>query len=133
MSRKILKIITLIFLFIYTIGIFYFSSQSVPDYLHPEFEYMDKLQHIVGYFFYGLILSSFFIAHFRSLPDRKKVIWVAICGTLYGVSDEIHQYFVPGRQADIYDCLADMLGIILSLTFYKFIKDIIIRLSLESK
>jgi VanZ family protein len=30
--------------------------------------------------------------------------------TLYGVSDEIHQMFVPPRRADPYDLLADALG-----------------------
>ncbi|MGB5540538.1 MAG: VanZ family protein, partial [Gammaproteobacteria bacterium] len=29
---------------------------------------------------------------------------------LYGVLDEIHQYFVPGRQADVLDVLADVSG-----------------------
>jgi VanZ family protein len=30
--------------------------------------------------------------------------------TLYGVTDELHQYFVPPRQADIRDVGADLLG-----------------------
>jgi VanZ family protein len=34
---------------------------------------------------------------------------VALVG-LYGVFDEIHQYFVPGRHADGLDMLADIGG-----------------------
>ncbi len=30
--------------------------------------------------------------------------------TAYGISDEIHQYFVPCRSADVMDALADMVG-----------------------
>jgi VanZ family protein len=29
---------------------------------------------------------------------------------LYGVSDEFHQYFVPGRSVEALDVLADALG-----------------------
>jgi len=29
---------------------------------------------------------------------------------LYGVSDEIHQYFVPGRHPDVLDVVADASG-----------------------
>ena len=29
---------------------------------------------------------------------------------LYAISDEIHQYFVPGRSAEIRDVLIDVLG-----------------------
>jgi VanZ family protein len=29
---------------------------------------------------------------------------------LYGISDEIHQYFVPGRSADVMDVAADFVG-----------------------
>jgi VanZ family protein len=29
---------------------------------------------------------------------------------VYGASDEFHQYFVPGRQADVFDLMADSLG-----------------------
>ena len=37
------------------------------------------------------------------------ILLIAI-GTLYGISDEIHQYFIPSRSADILDVLADCIG-----------------------
>lgn len=40
---------------------------------------------------------------------RKAPLSLLIAG-LYGVSDEVHQYFVPGRSASAYDALADVLG-----------------------
>ncbi len=39
---------------------------------------------------------------------------------LYGVSDELHQWFVPGRHADGIDVLADGLGGLLGA--YLFLK-----------
>jgi VanZ family protein len=45
----------------------------------------------------------------------RDVVWTAVLGaivisTLYGVSDEYHQLFVPGRSFDYFDMLADFVG-----------------------
>jgi len=29
---------------------------------------------------------------------------------IYGATDEIHQYFVPNRDSDVFDWLADVVG-----------------------
>lgn len=41
----------------------------------------------------------------KSLP----VISIVFC-SLYGVSDEVHQFFVIGRSTDVLDWLADTIG-----------------------
>ena len=47
-------------------------------------------------------------------PRSKMVYWCSIClCTLYGVLDEFHQYFVPGRSVQASDVAADGLGIFL--------------------
>ena len=44
------------------------------------------------------------------LLDRERQ-WYAIgLATLYGVVDELHQHFVPGRQPDVLDVLTDFVG-----------------------
>lgn len=41
----------------------------------------------------------------------KKVVLLAIFITiLFGLSDEIHQLFVPLRQWDLFDLMADSMG-----------------------
>jgi VanZ family protein len=40
---------------------------------------------------------------------------------LYGISDEIHQHFVPYRDADLVDVLADMLGAVMGVCIYQAI------------
>lgn len=47
--------------------------------------------------------------------EWKGVTAAAVAGavlisSLYGVSDEYHQRFVPGRSFDVFDMLADALG-----------------------
>ena len=34
----------------------------------------------------------------------------AVVGLCYGISDEVHQSFVPGREASVFDVLADGVG-----------------------
>ena len=43
---------------------------------------------------------------------RNAILWGIIVGTVYAISDEFHQWFVPGRSADIGDAIADFVGII---------------------
>ena len=45
----------------------------------------------------------------QPVTARVAVLAVAIA-TLYGVTDELHQAFVPGRTADAWDVLKDMAG-----------------------
>ncbi|MBD0319601.1 MAG: VanZ family protein [Gemmatimonadetes bacterium] len=46
---------------------------------------------------------------------------LVIAGSLYGVSDEVHQSFVPGRSPDPLDWVADTLGVIAGvLAFFRF-------------
>jgi VanZ family protein len=37
-------------------------------------------------------------------------IWAAVVGSAYGLTDEVHQAFVPNRSADPRDWLADTAG-----------------------
>jgi VanZ family protein len=41
-----------------------------------------------------------------------------LSAALFGLSDEIHQSFVPFRTADAWDVLADALGAALGVGFY---------------
>ena len=70
----------------------------------------DKSGHSIGYALLAvLLLRALARGRLRDVTWR----WVAVAivwATLYGVSDEFHQLFVPGRSADRYDVLADCAG-----------------------
>jgi VanZ family protein len=47
--------------------------------------------------------------------NRSLVMGAFALAVLYGVSDEVHQSFVPGRTPDVEDLLADALGAAVAL------------------
>jgi len=74
----------------------------------------DKLLHLAEYaglgFLFGLALGA---RAARPFDWRQIVAWSALLGLLYGATDEIHQSFVPGRDAEFGDVAADTLGALL--------------------
>lgn len=87
--------------------IFWLSAQqSLPVAMH--FEFQDKVQHALAYF--AMEVCSW-RAFRHLLADRRllALVSVAYC-SLYGISDEWHQSFVPGREPGVGDWLADTLG-----------------------
>ena len=59
---------------------------------------------------------------FRIGSFRRFLLSIA-ASTGYGISDEIHQYFVPYRSADIMDVLADMVGSCIGVMAYFLIME----------
>jgi VanZ family protein len=92
---------------VYAAGIFIASSISQPPSL-PEIV-SDKSVH-------GGLYAGFALVILRALARRwDRVTFLTGLGTivlvvLYGVSDEFHQSFVPGRTSDIADVVADGVG-----------------------
>jgi VanZ family protein len=90
--------------------IFIESSRPFPD-LVPEFRWADKLLHFSAW----TVLGFLFFRAYRASPSLSRhkttLLWISfLSATLYGMSDETHQYFVPSRTADILDFFADAAG-----------------------
>ena len=74
----------------------------------------DKLIHAAAYALMGLLAWMTFFREQRP-PMTAFIVSVLFC-SLYGLSDEWHQSFVPGRDASAGDWLADTLGGFLAST-----------------
>ena len=98
----------------FSIAIIYFSHQERIEFLEDTFYMSDKLLHFIAYFFYGLTIQ-FALINSNNYNKKKFIFTILIIGSLFGVSDEIHQYFIEGRSSDIFDWIADSLGIASSL------------------
>ncbi len=55
----------------------------------------------------------------RALVPWVAVVLAIVCASLYGVTDELHQYFVPGRACDPADWLVDTCGAALGAVLLK--------------
>ena len=72
------------------------------------------LYHIAAYFFLALFLC------FALIKGKYKSLFIIVIlfSIFYGITDEIHQYFVPGRDASFKDVGLDAIGILFSSLFY---------------
>ena len=102
-----------------------FIQSQFPASKHvPDFEFSDKLLHAGAY----AVLSILFFRALRAAKKRRKTAVILLLSiiftTLYGVSDELHQHFVPSRTADVMDIAADFIGSIagalIAAAVYKF-------------
>lgn len=85
--------------------IFYMSSRTGISVWSP----LTYVAHFTEYLILGLLLCHAVSAS-TSLSPRAILLVALIVASLYGVSDEIHQAFVPTRQPDVVDWLTDSLG-----------------------
>jgi len=80
------------------------ATPKIPKIPGPP--YMHFVVHFFEYLGFGLIV----LVALRSRKMDNPLIAAGIICVLYGISDEVHQLFVPGRIADVGDVLADSLG-----------------------
>jgi VanZ family protein len=98
---------------LYCAALFWLSSTANPIRFEPAFVGEDKLVH-AGLYAGLAFLVSLGMHRRNPRPNRPVQFWAPVVfASLYGVSDEFHQYFVPGRTPDIGDICADAAGALL--------------------
>ena len=89
----------------------------------PELPYIDKLLHFFAY----AVLGALFLRAYKTLRIKRNHILLLILSilssALYGISDELHQYFVPYRSAEWMDIFADIFGSVFGVFIYQFIME----------
>ncbi len=92
-------------------GIIFFLSNQPGDSLDlPDIPDLDKGLHCIVYG--ALALSALFAVpeyKYQANPFWVSLLVVLFC-LLYGISDEFHQSFIPGRFPSVLDLLADTIG-----------------------
>jgi len=92
----------------YAFFIYYESSQDTSSVPLPT--YSDKLIHFMVFGLLCLLICwTFSTAPIGSKLIHKITLAIGIT-SLYGVSDEFHQFFTPHRSVDIFDWVADTAG-----------------------
>lgn len=90
------------------------SLTSIPSKSLPHFALSDKLNHFLAYAVLAFLiyLALYFSKRFSFNPKRIFLITLSIVA-FYGLVDEIHQIFIPGRYAELLDWVADFVGSLL--------------------
>lgn len=102
----------------YAVLIFIVSSMSrlaPPD---IGITFFDKIIHCGEYGLFFLLALRAVIAAPVGLSRRAAYIAAFVLTVVYGALDEFHQSFVPGRDADVNDLLADTCGALLAAAAY---------------
>ncbi|MBQ2890760.1 MAG: VanZ family protein [Clostridia bacterium] len=81
-----------------------------------------KLAHFYNFFVVGFLLMGI---HITLKESSKKAVLLLGLGCLLAIFDEAHQYFVPGRSAEIGDVLIDITGVLFGMSFIKVFLEII--------
>jgi len=106
---------------LYWLLIFILTSipgKSIPKVLGG----VDKIKHFGAYFVLAFLLSFALKMQNRfPIVSKYSVLFTFLITLFYGLIDEIHQIFIPGRYFDWLDLLADIVGSALGIFLVKLI------------
>lgn len=109
---------------IYMALIFYLSSGPV-DLAPPLREVPDYFLHTIEYSVLYLLMFRANHQGFQPSSQNGGFFLSTVITVSYGISDEYHQSFVPGREASVRDVLADgagaLVGILLILLTHRVV------------
>jgi len=104
--------------------IIFFASAQPDMPLEGRTSLSDKAIHAGAYF--GLTMLAYRGALMVSLGAKLTAVPQAmLVSMLHGLSDEAHQYFVPGRNAELNDWLADATGTLAAVSLIVLIGSIL--------
>ena len=95
---------------LFSLGILFLSSTPGSQVPSTGIAYGDKVEHVVEYLVYGLLL----LLPTRDLGWRGR--WISLgAGLAFAAFDEAFQTTVPGRVGDIADWAADAVGLVMAV------------------
>ncbi len=96
------------------IGIIFFLS-SIPAPSMPGLEDYDKFYHLVEYALLTFLLLRAMGKTFIFRLSEIAILFYSLLMVVgWGALDELHQWYVPGRDADYHDIMADALGAVIA-------------------
>lgn len=105
--------------------IFIISNQENIKLPEIGFDLIDKFLHFFAYLIFGLTIFWAIFNLYSEKNTRTKFVYLLIIGTIYALTDELHQSYIPGRTFDIFDIVADILGICASYLVFGYVVKLI--------
>lgn len=133
---KYKKAILILLIIIWMITVFIFSNQQSSDSANTSGKFIKivmkifnkdisdeqiqalqlpirKLAHFTIYAIGGVLVAL--LVNKYKISTLKKILYSQMFMTTYAITDEVHQYFIPGRAGIITDVLIDSAGALLSI------------------
>ena len=106
--------------FVYNmLAVFDLTDEQIQKVIDVSVFIVRKTAHFCEYAALGFLLYSVCVSFYVKPLHGIPISFTA--GTLYAVSDEIHQYFVPGRACMFKDVLIDSCGVACGIAALLFI------------
>lgn len=96
------------------------ETSTTTDFVKSFRHIVRKSAHVGEYFILGVLVMN--AMKTSKVPKFKAFIMSVLLCILYAVSDEIHQFFVPGRGAQLSDVLIDSVGAVAGIGLRTLIK-----------
>jgi len=81
-----------------------------------------KIAHFSIYTVVGILLMGLISTY--KIEEMKRIYISIVIGIIYATSDEIHQFFIPGRAAKFTDVMIDTMGVALGITIVLLLLEI---------
>ena len=92
------------------------AEYFIPEWFSPNsFANVRKWAHVYIFLALGVCMTCTVQGYHPAWNSRKQGLVSGIVCILYAVSDEVHQYFVPGRAMLAEDVLVDAIGVCLGV------------------
>ena len=99
-----------------------FVATTLPAASMPSFGVVDKVNHLSAYFILAILLFLTLLFQQKiPLTKNRVAAYALIICSLYGMLDEVHQIFIPGRSAEFLDFLADACGALLGVLLMNYL------------
>lgn len=85
-----------------------------------------KCAHYTIYTIGGVLIINY--VYTMDKTKKQKILISLLFGTFYAVIDEVHQFFVPGRSAQVLDVGIDTLGVLTGILIYVGIASLVEKL-----
>lgn len=106
-------------------GVIFYLSARTGNELQGMFPFFDSFNfgHLVAYFILAVLFYWALFPFQRKWKWDIRIIAIILC-FLYGLTDEWHQSFVPGRMPDVRDIVNDVIGAAIGMLAITFIQRI---------
>ena len=93
--------------------------------------YVRKAAHMTEYAILGLLSFAFYRGILKK--EKRQFLAALLTAAVYAATDEFHQYFIPGRSAEVMDVCIDTLGASIGLAILFFTLKVVRKHCQKSK